>query len=82
MKFKIRRPVRRDHDKLATLLVRGADLVLLRDLLGRALWDKALEAREAQRKLVDTQGLPLPRPRTKYLKKQVRQKCQVAYLDE
>jgi len=46
--FKILRAARRVRSKLATLDFRRADFGLLRDLLGRILWDKALEGRGAQ----------------------------------
>lgn len=82
VKFKILRLVRRVHGKFATLLIRRADLGLLGDLLRRVLWDKALEGRGVQEKLVDTQGLPLPQPRAMDPKREVRQKCQAAYVDE
>jgi len=47
-KFKILRAARRLHSHLATLGLRRADFGLLRDLLGRILWDKALGGRGAQ----------------------------------
>jgi len=45
---KILRAARRVRTKLATLDFRRADFGLLRDLLGRKPWDKALEGRRAQ----------------------------------
>ncbi|GAB0190215.1 hypothetical protein GRJ2_001486800 [Grus japonensis] len=48
MEFKILMAVRRAHSKLATLDFSRADYGLFRDLLGRVLWDKALEGRGAQ----------------------------------
>ncbi|GAB0182933.1 mitochondrial enolase superfamily member 1 [Grus japonensis] len=48
MEFKILRAVRRAHSKLTALGFRRADFGLLRDLLGRVSWDKALEGRGAQ----------------------------------
>jgi len=45
VEFKILRAVRRVCSKLATLDFRRADFGLLRDLLGRIPWDKALEGR-------------------------------------
>ncbi|KAK4826209.1 hypothetical protein QYF61_006153 [Mycteria americana] len=48
VEFKILRAPRRVHSKLTTLDFRRADFGLFRDLLGRAPWDKALEARGAQ----------------------------------
>jgi len=48
VEFKIPRAERRVHSKLASLNFRRADFGLLRDLLGRILWDKALEGRGAQ----------------------------------
>jgi len=48
VEFKILRAVRRVCSKLATLVFRRADFGLLRDLLGRMPWDKALEGRGAQ----------------------------------
>ena len=48
VKFKIPRSVRRTHSKLTTLDFRRADFGLFRDLLGRVVWDKALEERGAQ----------------------------------
>jgi len=46
--FTILRAARRVCSKLTTLDFRTADFGLLRDLLGRILWDKALEGRGAQ----------------------------------
>jgi len=46
--FKILRAARRVRSKLATLDFWRADFGLLRDLLGRIPWDKALEGRGAQ----------------------------------
>ncbi|PKU48058.1 dtw domain-containing protein 2 [Limosa lapponica baueri] len=51
MKFKILRAERRMHGKLTTLDFRRADFGLSRDLLGRVLWDKALEGRRAQERI-------------------------------
>jgi len=48
MDFKILRAVRQVRSKSATLDFRRADFGLLRDLLGRIPWDKALEGRGAQ----------------------------------
>jgi len=48
VEFKILRAERRVRSKLTTLDFRRADSGLLRDLLGRIPWDKALEGREAQ----------------------------------
>ncbi|GAB0210101.1 mitochondrial enolase superfamily member 1 [Grus japonensis] len=48
VEFKILRIVRRAHSKVTTLDFRRADFGLLRDLLGRVPWDKALEGRGAQ----------------------------------
>ncbi|PKU36867.1 glycerol kinase [Limosa lapponica baueri] len=48
VEFKILRAARRVHSKLTTLDFRRADFGLLRDLLGRVLWDKALEERGSQ----------------------------------
>ena len=48
VEFKILRAARRVHSKLATLDFRRADFGLLRDLLGRIPWYKALEGRGAQ----------------------------------
>ncbi|GAB0203608.1 hypothetical protein GRJ2_002826400 [Grus japonensis] len=48
VEFKILRAVRRARSKLTTLDFRRADFGLFRDLLGRILWDKALEGRGAQ----------------------------------
>ncbi|GAB0209619.1 hypothetical protein GRJ2_003427600 [Grus japonensis] len=48
VEFKILRAVRRAHSKLTTLDFRRADFGLLRDLLGRIPWDKALEGRGAR----------------------------------
>jgi len=48
VKFKILRAARWVHSKLATLDFRRADFGLLRNLLSRILWDKALEGRWAQ----------------------------------
>jgi len=48
MEFKIPRAARRAHTKSTTLDLRRADFGLLRDLLGRIPWDKALEGRGAQ----------------------------------
>jgi len=45
--FKILRAVRRAHSKLTTLDFRRADFCLLRGLLSRMSWDKALEGRGA-----------------------------------
>jgi len=49
VKFKIPRAARRVRSKLATLDFRRADFGLLRDLLGRILWDKPREGRGAQK---------------------------------
>jgi len=46
--FKILRAVRRVRSKLTTLDFRRTDFGLLRDLLGRIPWHKALEGRGAQ----------------------------------
>ncbi|GAB0207924.1 hypothetical protein GRJ2_003258100 [Grus japonensis] len=48
VEFRILRAARRAHSKLTTLDFRRADFGLLRDLLGRIPWDKALEGRGAQ----------------------------------
>ncbi|PKU34027.1 glycerol kinase [Limosa lapponica baueri] len=48
VEFMILRAVRRVPTKLTTLDFRRADFGLLRDLLGRVPWDKALEGRGAQ----------------------------------
>jgi len=48
VEFKILRAARKVRSKLASLDFRRADFGLLRDLLGRIQWDKALEGREAQ----------------------------------
>ncbi|GAB0209530.1 mitochondrial enolase superfamily member 1 [Grus japonensis] len=48
VEFSILRAARRAHSKLTTLDLRRADFGLLRDLLGRIPWDKALEGRGAQ----------------------------------
>ncbi|GAB0187677.1 hypothetical protein GRJ2_001233000 [Grus japonensis] len=48
VEFKILRAVRRAHSKLTTLDFRRADFGLVRNLLGRLPWDKALEGRGAQ----------------------------------
>jgi len=48
VEFKILREARRVRSKFITLEFRGADFGLLRDLLGRIRWDKALEGRGAQ----------------------------------
>jgi len=48
VEFKILRAVRRVRSKLTTRDFRRADFGLLRDLLGRIPWDKALEGRRAQ----------------------------------
>jgi len=48
VEFQIPRAARRVRSKLATLDFRKADFDLLRDLLGRIPWDKALEGRRAQ----------------------------------
>ncbi|GAB0206404.1 hypothetical protein GRJ2_003106000 [Grus japonensis] len=48
VEFKILRAARRAHSKLTTLDFSRADFGLLRDLLGRIPWDKALEGRGAQ----------------------------------
>ncbi|GAB0207314.1 hypothetical protein GRJ2_003197000 [Grus japonensis] len=48
VEFRILRAARRAHSKLTTLDFRRADFGLLRDLLGRIAWDKALEGRGAQ----------------------------------
>ncbi|GAB0193476.1 hypothetical protein GRJ2_001812900 [Grus japonensis] len=47
VEFRILRAMRRARSKLATLDFRGADFGLLRDLLGRIPWDKALVGRGA-----------------------------------
>ena len=41
--FKILRMSKRVHSKLATLDLRRTDFDLLRELLGRVMWDEALE---------------------------------------
>jgi len=48
VEFKTLRAARRVRSKLTTLDFRRADLSLLRDLLDRISWDKALEGRGAQ----------------------------------
>jgi len=48
VEFKILRAARKACSKLATLDFRRADFGLLRDLLHRTPWDKALEGRGAQ----------------------------------
>jgi len=48
VEFKILRATRRVHSKLSTLDFRRADFGLIRHLLGRVPWDKALEGRQAQ----------------------------------
>ncbi|GAB0210120.1 mitochondrial enolase superfamily member 1 [Grus japonensis] len=48
VEFRILRAARRAHSKLTALDFRRADFGLLRDLLGRIPWDKALEGRGAQ----------------------------------
>jgi len=48
VEFKILRAARRVWSKLATLDFRRADSGLLRDLLRRIPWNKALEGRGAQ----------------------------------
>jgi len=48
VEFKILRAARRVRSKLATLEFGRADFGLLRDLLGKIPWDKALEGRGAQ----------------------------------
>jgi len=48
VEFKILRALRRVHSKLATLDLRREDFGLLRDLLGRIPWDKALKGAGAQ----------------------------------
>lgn len=46
-------------------------------------WDRALEGKRGQRKLLDTQGSPPPKSRNIHLKEQgVTQKYQEAYRDE
>lgn len=49
---KILRAERRVHSKLTFLDFRRADFGLFRDLLGRIPWDKALEGRGTQEKLL------------------------------
>ncbi|PKU45091.1 glycerol kinase [Limosa lapponica baueri] len=48
VELKILRAMRKVHSKLAILDFRRAYFGLLRDLLGRLPWDKALEGRGAQ----------------------------------
>jgi len=48
VEFKILRAARRVRSKLAALNIKTADFGLLRNLLGRIPWDKALEGRGAQ----------------------------------
>jgi len=43
VEFRFLKAVRRAHSKLTTMDIRRADFGLLRDLLGRVPWDKALE---------------------------------------
>jgi len=69
--------------KLSTLDFRRVDFGLLRDLLGRIPWDKALEGRGTQEiwsvfkdHLLQAQEQCIP------TKRNVRQKCQEAYMDE
>ena len=81
VEFKILRTARRTHSKLTTLEFRRADFGLLRDLLGRIPWDKALEGRGTSRKLVNIQG-SAPPSSSNASQKEVRQKCQEACLDE
>ena len=48
VEFKLLRALTRTHSKLTTLHFRRANAGLLRDLLGRIPWDKALEGRGTQ----------------------------------
>jgi len=52
VEFKILRAARGVHRKLTTLDFRTADFGLLRHLLGKVPWDKALEGRGAQESLL------------------------------
>jgi len=83
VEFKILRAARRVHSKLATLDFRRADSGLFRDLLSRVPWNKTLEGRGGSRKLVNIQGSPPPSSGAMHPnKEEVRQKCQVASMDE
>lgn len=62
VEFRILRGERKVKSKLTTVDLRTADFGHFKDLLGRVIWDKALEARGAL-KLVDIQGSPPPSSR-------------------
>jgi len=71
------------YSKLTALNFRRADFGLLRDLLGRVPWDKGLEGRGVKESwlifkdhLLQVQEQCIP------TKKEVRQKCQEASMDE
>ncbi|GAB0203667.1 hypothetical protein GRJ2_002832300 [Grus japonensis] len=60
VEFKILMAARRMHSKLTTMDFRRADFGLLRDLLGRVPWDKALEGRGAPESWLVFKGHLLP----------------------
>lgn len=83
MKGKILRSVGREFSKPITLLVSRAELGLLRDLLDRVLWDKALEGRGPQENwLILKVCLFLEDQEQCIPNKELRQKCQAVYVDE
>ncbi|GAB0179229.1 mitochondrial enolase superfamily member 1 [Grus japonensis] len=83
VEFKILRAARRAHSKLTTLDFRRADFGLFRDLLGRILWDKALEGRGARESWLIFKGhLHQAQERCIPTKRKIRQKCQEARIDE
>ena len=83
VEFKILRAARRVHGKLTTLDFRRADSDVFQNLLDRVPWDKALQGRGVQESwlifkdhLLQASGAMHPN------KEEVRQKCQVASMDE
>jgi len=81
--FKILRAARRAHSKLTTQRFGSEDVGLLRDLLSRVPWDKALVRRGAQERWFYIQGSPPPSTGVMHPNKEkVREKCQEACMDE
>ncbi|PKU41308.1 glycerol kinase [Limosa lapponica baueri] len=80
VEFKILRAERRVCNKLTTLDFRRADFGLLRGLLGRVTWEKALEGRGAQASWLvfkdPNSGVVYPK------KEEIKQKSQEVCMDE
>ncbi|PKU34443.1 glycerol kinase [Limosa lapponica baueri] len=80
VEFKILRAARSVHSKLTTLDFRRADFGLLRDILGRITWEKALKGRGAQGSWLVFKDHLLQG--AVYPKKEVRQNSQEGCKDE